>query len=383
MAPPAAAEHRFASVRIERLEIIPLHMPMKTPVKISHGAPREHIDTLLVRLHTNTGVVGVGETQAWRRQGSGETLGSLGSVLAEHFTQQVVGQSPFALASIMARLEQAVWHSLYAQAAISDALYDLQGKLLGVPVHTLLGGRCRDRVPACAVLFMKASIEATIAGAAEFQARGFTSFTAKVGVDARKDEQLVAGLRERLGPDAILRVDANAGMDFDGALTLLRRLEPYGIDAAEQLLSIGDVAGMAELARRSPIPLMVDESLATDGDLIAILRQRAGTAVHTKVGKNGGIWGIRKLWNIASAAGMRIYPGNHPCTSIGTLAAAHVATAWPGPLLEGAFAVGIETLADDVVRTPVLMQGNAVLVSDAPGLGVEVDEDKLKAYRAA
>jgi muconate cycloisomerase len=374
-------EDRFATVHIERMEIIPLHMPMKTPVKISHGAARECIDTLLVRLHTDTGVVGVGETQAWRRQGSGETLASLGSVLSEHFTPRVVGQSPFALAAIMAGLEESIWHSLYAQAAISDALYDLQGKLLGVPVHTLLGGRCRDSVPACAVLFMKPTTEQTVDGAAQYHARGFRSFTAKVGVDARQDLRLVAALRERLGPDVILRVDANAGMDFDGALALLRKLEPYDIDAAEQLLPLSDVAGLAELARRSPIPLMVDESLATDADLVAIIRQRAGTVVHTKIGKNGGIWGVRKLWNLANAAGMRIYPGNHPCTSIGTLAAAHVATAWPGSLLEGAFAVGIEALADDVVRAPVRMQGNAVVVSDQPGLGVEVDEDKLRAYR--
>ncbi|GAA4341044.1 dipeptide epimerase [Pigmentiphaga soli] len=372
----------YAGARIARMEIIPLQMPMKTPVKISHGAARPCIDTLLVRLTTESGLTGVGETQAWRRQGSAETLASLAAVLRDHFQPLVVGRSPFSLASIMARLEQAMWHSLYAQAAVSDALYDLQGKILGVPVHALLGGRCRASVPACVVLFMKPTVEQTVEGAAEFQARGYRSFTVKVGVDARQDVRLVAALRERLGPDAILRVDANAGMDFDGALSLLRKLEPYDIDAAEQLLPLGDVAGMAELARRSPIPLMVDESLASDGDLIDIVCRRAGTAIHTKIGKNGGIWGVRKLMTIAGAAGLRIYPGNHPSTSVATLAAAHVATAWDGPLLDGAFTVGIDALADDVVREPVRIEGNAVEVSDAPGLGVELDEDKLRAYRA-
>lgn len=378
--PAAAANGAHKSIRITRVETIPLHMPMKSPVKISHGAPRETIDTMIVRLHTDGGLVGIGETQAWRRQGSGETLPGLSSVINQHFAPHIVGRSPFAIARIMADLEANIWHSLYAQAAISDALYDLQGKILGVPVYELLGGQCREGVAACAILFMRPTVEATVEGALEFQSRGYTAFTVKVGVDLARDVQNVAALRERLGPQAVIRVDANAGMDFDGAVKLLRLLEPYDIDAAEQLLPLWDTTGLGELARRTHIPLMIDESLATDNDLIAAIRQRSGSIIHTKVGKNGGIWGIRKLWQIAAAAGMRIYPGNHPCTSVGTLAAAHVATAWPGALLDGAFAVGIEALGADVVRVPVRMQGNLVVVPDAPGLGVELDEDKLRAY---
>ena len=373
----------FADVRIERLEAIPLRIPMREPVKIAVGHPRTHMETVIVRLHTNTGVHGVGETQAWRRQGSGETQVGLCTVLREHFSPVIVGRSPFDMAWIMSTLERSVWHSLYAQAAISDALLDLQGKLLGVPVHALLGGKCRDRLAACAVLFMKPTVEQTVAGAVAMKDRGFRSFTAKVGIDLRKDIAQLRALREALGDDVILRVDANAGMDFDSACTLLRSIEPLGIDAAEQLLPIWDLHGLAELARRSPIPLMVDESLATDTDLISIIRQCCGTVIHTKIGKNGGIWGARKLWTIAQAAGLRIYPGNHPSTSVATLAASHLGAAWAGPLLDGAFAVGIEALAADVVEKPVAMQGNAVLVPDEPGLGVTLDERALEEFAAA
>ena len=106
----------------------------------------------------------------------------------------------------------------------------------------------------------------------------------------------VAALRQRLGDDVIIRVDANAGMTFDSALALLNKLEPYGIDAAEQVLPIWDLEGMADLARRIAIPLMADESVATDYDLIEIIKRRAANAIHTKVAKNGGLWGTRKLW---------------------------------------------------------------------------------------
>lgn len=378
--PAARADVR--SVLIERVEIIPLRLPMKIPIKIASGEPRATVDTLVVRLWTSAGVCGIGETQAWRRQGSRETFGSLCSVIRDHFSPHLVGRSPFDIAAIMRRLEEAAFQSLYAQAAISDALYDLQGKLLGVPVHTLLGGRCRDHLAGCAVLFMKPDIEETLEGADAFYARGFRSFIVKVGVDLAADVRTVAALRERFGPDAVIRVDANGGMSFDAALSLLRKLDPFDVDSAEQPLPIWDVAGLAELARRTPIPLMIDESLATSQDLLAVIRERAGTAIHTKVGKNGGLWGSRKLWTIAEAAGLRIFPGNHPSTSVATLSVVHLAAAWPGPLLEGPFALGLEALATDIVREPATMQGNRLMVPDRPGLGVDLDEDAVREFAA-
>ena len=369
------------NVRITRVEVIPLRIPLNTPVKLGSSAARPAVDVMLVRLHTDAGVAGVGETQAWRRQGNAETLASLAAVITDHFAPLIIGQSPFAIGAIMRALDAAVYHSLYAQAPISDALFDLQGKLLGVPVHALLGGKCRDTIPSCAVLYIQSTLAATLAGADEFHQRGFRSFAIKVGADRKADVENVRALRERYGDDVSLRIDANAGMCFDDALALLRKLEPYAIDAAEQMLPIWDLDGMAELARRVDIPLMTDESVATDHDLIAVIRKRAATAVQTKVAKNGGIWYQRKLWHIADAAGMHIYPGNHPCTSIATLSAAHLSAAWPGPLREGPFTVGVSALSEDVVVAPVKLEANQVRVPDAPGLGVTLDEDKIRKLR--
>jgi L-alanine-DL-glutamate epimerase-like enolase superfamily enzyme len=371
----------ITGVKITRVETIPLRVPLRQPTKISQGAARDVIEIVIVRLHSDAGVVGIGETQAWRRQGNAETLPSLVTVIRDHFAPLIVGRSPLAIASILEALDQAIYHSLYAQAAVSDALYDLQGKLLGLPVHALLGGKCREAVAAGAILFIKPTLEETLEGAREAYARGFRSFNMKVGVDPQVDVRNVAAVREQLGDDIVIRVDANAGMDFDGALALLRKIEPYGIDAAEQLLPIWDLDGMAELARRTDIPLMTDECVASDHDLIAVIKKRAATVVQTKIAKNGGMWRSLRLWQIAKAAGMRIYPGNHPSTSIATLAAAHLAAAWPGPLLEGAFAVGIGTLASDVVTEPVQLAGNRVRVPDTPGLGVTLDEDRVRALR--
>lgn len=370
-----------SKVNITRVETIPLAVPFRVPFKIASGGARPVGENLLVRLHTNEGVEGIGETQAWRRQGSTETLASLKCAIDDHLAPRVVGRAPFDLASIMAAMDEALTPSLYAKAAIADALYDLQGKLLGVPVYQLLGGKCRDAIGACAVLPIKDSIEETLEGADAFHHRGFRSFTVKVGVNPAAEVRLVAAVRERF-PAVILRVDANASMGFDGALALLKKLEPYDLDAAEQMIPMWDLEGMAELARRIDIPIMADECVATVYDLLEVIKRRAATVMQTKVAKNGGIWNMRKLWTIAQAAEMRIYPGNHPSTSVATAAVAHLAAAWAGPLLDGPFAVGISgAFARDVVREPLVVENGAVRVPDGPGLGVTLDEEAIASMR--
>ena len=381
IAPFDRARAGLGNVRITGLETIPLRVPFSSPFRIAAGGAWSDLEVLVVRLTTNEGIVGIGETQAWRRQGSVETIASLKAAIDDHFAPQVLGKSPFAMARIMADMDRALDKSLYAKAPISDALYDLQGKLLGVPVHDLLGGKCRDTVIGCAVLAIKGRWEETLEGARQFHERGFRSFTIKIGLDPKEDLRNVRGIRENF-PDAIIRVDANAGMGFDAALALLKRIERYDIDAAEQLLAMWDVAGMAELARRVDIPLMADECVATDHDLLDVISRRAATVVQTKIAKNGGIWRCRKLWTIAAAADMRIYPGNHPCTSIGSAAVAHMAAAWSGELLDGPFAVGITgALRNDIVTEPLRVEGAKVFVPHGPGLGVTLCEDAVRAMR--
>jgi muconate cycloisomerase len=114
----------------------------------------------------------------------------------------------------------------------------------------LLGGRCRDAVGACAVLPLEKSIEESVEAAQIFYERGFRSFTVKVGVYPHLEVNLVAALRKRFD-DVLIRVDANASLGFDAALALMKKLEPYQIDAAEQMIALWDLDGMADLSRRA------------------------------------------------------------------------------------------------------------------------------------
>ena len=282
----------------------------------------------------------------------------------------------------MRGLDDALDHSLYAKAPIADALYDLQGKALGLPVYQLLGGKCRDAIPICAVLAMKDDVEGTLENAQIWYDRGFRTFTIKIGLDADIDYKNVRALSERFGADVSMRVDANSGMDFDDALVLLTRLQPFLLDGAEQPLAPWDIEGMAELARRVSIPIIADESVSDEHALIDIIKRRAASGMQSKEAKHGGIWHIRKLWIIAEAAGMRIYPGNHPSVSVATAGVAHLAAAWPGQLSEGTFAYGVSgDLAEDIVTEPILTRGNLVPVPEGPGLGLTLDEEKISRLR--
>lgn len=369
------------SVKIREIETIPLHLPFGTPFQIA-AAKRDFLEVLIVRIHTDQGVYGIGETQAWRRQGSAELLPNLMHAIHDQFAPLLIGRSPFDINAIMHDLNQTLYNSLYAQAAIGDALYDLVGKFLNVPVHALLGGKCRDRVRVGAVLSMKPTEQELAEAAQSFFDRGFRHLGLKIGLDPAADLRNAKALRDRFGDDIVLRVDANASMNFDAAQRLLRKLEPFDIDAAEQPVAIWDIDGLAALARAVDMPIMADESVSTDHSLLDVIKKRAATVVQTKTAKNGGIHYIRKLWALAQASGMRIYPGNHPSTSVATSAVAQMCAASPEPVMEGVFAVGVSgALADDIVENPIRPIGGEIPVPDGPGLGVTLDEDKLAKYR--
>ena len=369
------------AAKITRVETIPLNIPFKSLHKIAAGPARASVDFVVVRLHTDQDVIGIGETQAWRRHGSSETVASITTAINDHFAPRIIGKSPFDIAPLMVAMEDAVYHSQYAQAAIADALYDFQGKALGVPLYAMLGGKCRDKIAMCGLLSIKPTVEETIDAAQELFETGYRTFVVKTDNDVGADVRAVKAVRERFGDGVAIRIDSNAGMTFDSALELLKKLEPYNLQAAEQLLEIWDLDGTAELARRVDIPLLADEQISTDHDLLGVIRKRAATAFQTKVAKNGGLWNTRKLWQLGDAAGMRICPGNHPCASIATASVAHLAAAWPGPLLDGPWAFGMTALTDDFVVNPIRVEGSMASVPDGPGLGVTLDEDKIKKLR--
>ncbi len=369
---------------IRSIESIPLRIPFARSFTMAapHQPTRAEVEVLIVRITTDDGLVGIGETQAWRRQGSGESLAGLHSKVRDYVAPALVGQSALDLSALLAGIEARLAGSLYVQSAVGDALYDVAARALGVPVYTLLGGCCRQEIAVGLAIGITGDGARMIDAAQAVYERGYRHIRVKIGIDAAADIASVGALRRHFGDRVVLRADANGGMNFGDALRLLAKLEPFDLDIVEQPLPAWDLDGMAALARAVRIPLSADESLTTPQSLLAISRKEAARVVQTKSAKNGGIHSIRRLWQLAETVGIGIFPGNHPSTSVNVAAVAHLAAAWPGELLVGDFQTGADDmLADDVVQAPVRVSEGKVHVPQGPGLGIALDEAKLARYR--
>jgi muconate cycloisomerase len=260
------------------------------------------------------------------------------------------------------------------------ALWDLNGRALGVPVHRLLGGRVRDRVPlswSLAVTDPKAEVDEARA----MVARGHRIFKIKTGAHSLADDvRRVESIRAAVGPEVSLRIDANQGWDRATALKAIHALAPCDLAFVEQPLPRWDLEGMAALGRRVDVPLMADESCFTPHDALTIARLGGVGILGLKVTKSAGILATMAIARIAEAAGLGAYVGCMIETSLGTAAYLHVALA-ATPVTWGCELFGPLLLAGDVTGDPVRYDDGAIVALDGPGLGVEVDETALKEFQ--
>ena len=370
-------------MKITRIETMPIRIPFRTAFTIAapYEKSREHIDCLIVKIHTDEGIYGIGETQAWRRQGSSEVLLNLVRIIQDIYTPLLIGRSPLDINQIMRLLNSVVYNSLYAQAAIGDALYDLAGKYFNVPVYRLLGGKCRDEVSVGMCISIENDSRAMLEHAQKLYDEGYRHIRIKIGINPDDDVRNTKTLKDYFGDKIALRADANAGLDYPSAIRLLKKLEPYDFEMIEQPVAIWDLKGMADLCRHTSIPISADESVSHIHSLLDIIQARAACIIQTKTAKNGGLYYIRQLWVIAEAAGIRIFPGNHPTTSIGVASVTHLCAAWAGELMAGDYQTGqADVISDDIVIDPIKVKNGKIRVPELPGLGIELDEEKIKKY---
>jgi muconate cycloisomerase len=183
-------------------------------------------------------------------------------------------------------------------------------------------------------------------------------------------------IRDAVGPDVALRVDANQGWDRATALQAIRQMESCGLDFVEQPVPRWDLEGLAHVAKSVTVPIMADESCFSPQDALAIARLGGVSILGLKLTKSAGILGTLAIARVAEAAGLGAYVGCMSETSLGTAAYLAVAVTAP-PVTWGCELFGPLLLAGDVVRRPVRYDGGSILALDGPGLGVDIDETAL------
>lgn len=361
------------------VRVIQADIPVRRPHVMSFTR-LEAVNFVFVRVETRDGLVGWGEAAClggptWSEESAESVAATVGRYLAPWLRGRDAAQVE-ALRQDMARRVQG---NPFARAAVEMALWDLNGRALGVPVHRLLGGKVRDRVPLSWSLAVGDG-EAELAEARELTGRGHGIFKVKTAAHpVAHDVERVRRIREAVGPGVRLRIDANQGWDRATALRAIRAMEPYDLDFVEQPLPRWDLEGLDQVARQVAVPIMADEACFSPQDALAIARLGGVGILGLKLTKSAGLLGTMAIARIAEAAGMGCYVGCMIETSLGTAAYLHVAVA-AAPVTWGCELFGPLLLRGDVTPAPVRYADGAILALDGPGLGIDVDEAALKEW---
>src|SRR4051812_20950616 len=249
-------------MKITRIESIPVRVPIKSELAIRGGRGLSHSVSpfLLVRIHTDIGLTGVGEASCTPRW-SGEDQVTAAHFVDNYFAPQLIRENLDDVRRLTAKFTGAIASNYFTKAAVEMALWDLAGKSQGVPVWQLFGERTREFVPTkWSVSGVEPEKAAEIATWAV--AQGFTKMKVKVGIDPPTDIERVQAVRAAVGPLIKLGIDANGGWPTPAvAITTINHLcDKCGIYFAEQPVPAGDHAALAEVRRNVPVPIIADES---------------------------------------------------------------------------------------------------------------------------
>jgi L-Ala-D/L-Glu epimerase len=365
-------------MKIVSVEAIPVAVPLQAPLKMAVATVTART-CILVRLTADDGLQGIGEGVI-APYFTGESLASAVSLVRETYEPLLLGTDPTDVHAIGRAIDKASFGNSATRSAMEIALYDLSARSMGVPLYRLLGGKTRETVPTIWHV-SSADPDKDAAAAAKAAADGFRLVKVKVGTQrVDRDVACVAAVRQAVGDDVDLLLDANQGWTVEAAVQFARQVEPYHPLLIEQPVRRDNVLGLAEVRRSTPIVVAADEGVFTAQDLYLHLQMQAVDGVVAKLIKGGGIAGVRQLMAVAETAGIGVhFAGMAGETSVAAAAAVHLATAVP----ELRFGSGIAShyLTDDVVTTWFRPHNGAYTVPESPGLGVELSDEAVDRLR--
>jgi L-alanine-DL-glutamate epimerase-like enolase superfamily enzyme len=363
---------------ISSIEVIPIRLPLREPFVVAYAS---YPDTLsvLVRIRTRDGAEGWGEATPDPNV-TGETWGGTAETLRRDLATALVGCDARNREAALNALDARVEGAPAAKAALDIALHDLVARAAGIPLWQLLGGRAREALQISRVVSM-GEPAAMAAAATGHVAAGFRTVKVKVGDSANPllDASRVAAVRQAIGPEVTIKVDANQGWRSPGtAIAAIRAMAPSLPAYVEQPVLWWDMEGLAEVRRQTGAMIMIDEGCHGPRDMLRAVALRAADLVNIKLMKSGGILNALKLNAIAEAAGIPAQIGTMVESSIASAAGLHAAIAMSnvrtvemgGPLM----------LAEDIGDAVAWYRHDMVTVPDSPGLGITVDVDRVRSF---
>lgn len=382
-------------MKITAIETIPIRLPTRrvhqwasltTPIGVY----------VIIKLHTDEGLIGLGEAPVLKDWGGdhgkyfGETPQTTVHIISDILAPVLKGQDPRRFEAVHALMDKAVKGYPYCKAAIDAALYDVAGKALNIPAYELLGGCFRERVSIAHSLGLM-EIEKAVDEAVQAKAEGVKTIKLKGGVEQKRDVELVKQIRKAIGPELNICVDANQGYpSVKAAVRITRAMAEYDLLYMEQ--PVEGIDQMAEVTRRVDTPVMADESAWTAQDVLEIVRKKAADVISIYTTKPGGMFKAKKVAAIAEAAGLPCNVNGSVETGVGNAANIHLAASTAvvtygcvvpvsSPKEKAKNGIAGIYYQDDIITEAFSFDNGDIIVSSKPGLGIELDEEKLKHYR--
>ncbi len=375
---PASTE----TLIIDEIEIIPLDLLPSLRRTLPTG-PIQYGETgmvgrsVLVAVRAG-GITGWGQIRPVNPF-QADTASSAVAALRDYYAPLAVGRNAFHRAALLREMTRKLPPNSAALAMFDVALHDLLGRALGVPVHALLGGACKERMP------LEWSVGAGSVDQMVYEAgHAFADYKTpyicfKVGPAAKLAENVEAlhQVREQLGDTVRLALDANGSFSAREAIQLAEGLWDVEIAYFEQPVEGWDVAALKRVRDHAGMPVMADESVYTPQDAIKVVQAEAADVLGIKLYKSGGLWRGRQIALVAEAAGYDVNcAGTANGSHLEALAAAHLGASVPNHAFGAEFTMGLPQVAEDpIVPDPVMeiVDGNCT-VPTGPGLGGVVDE---------
>jgi L-Ala-D/L-Glu epimerase len=363
-------------MKLIKVEAFPVSLPLKKPFKIALGT-MSHSPHAVVRVTTDTGIVGYGEASTWHVV-YGYDQHELVWAIEQYLGPGVLGMDVMEIEPILVRMDSVLAKNLMAKAGIELACQDAKAKALGVPLFRLIGGPLRSPVEAIEAIDI-VSLDDASRMAERHVKNGFRHIKIKVGLDPKEDVERVRAVREAVGPEIRIRVDGNQGYDRPSAMKACLAMERFDLQWIEQPLPDWDLEGMAMLAEALWTPVAVDESIYSLHDVYKVAKAKAADVINIKVPKCGGISPSLKVAHAALSVGIPCFLGGCIETGVGAAAALQFGASAPN-LFQGVELIGSSAFTDDIIRDPLLPDRGAFTLSEKPGIGVEVDEKKLRQF---
>jgi L-alanine-DL-glutamate epimerase-like enolase superfamily enzyme len=368
-----------AGATIQSIEIYKLFIDLKEPFVISLG-PQNDVQNIIVIIRTKDGCTGYGECSPYMSI-NGESVDTC-FIVGQYFAKVLKGKNALDIPGNIELMDKTIYGNSSIKSAFDIAMYDIAAQHAGLPIYKFLGGE-NNKVLETDYTVSIGDTQKMKADAIKIKEQGFPAVKVKLGESKEKDVERIKAIREGIGMDHPLRIDANQGWQTaNNAIEVLTALAPYNIEYCEEPILRYRFMELNKISEVSPIPIMADESCSDEHDAERLIQLNACKMFNIKLGKSSGFYKGLKIAELGAKANMSMQVGGFMESRLGMTASAHLALA-NDHIHHCDFDTPLMFTEDPVIGGIKYLDNGKINLPDAPGLGAVIDEAYLnKAEKA-